>query len=590
MQSRYMSNRRLYAMLFLASALAAVAVSPTTILPVFHDRLVDGDSYMRLLRIEQGLKHGYLANVVQRDDSGAPMVVEWSRLVDAFIVALAAPLAFFVGWHHALYIAGVATQPIFAGALGASLSFASEPLSKREFLWVAPVVGILLPGVRGFDVFGVIHYHIILLAAIAFTLGWCFRARNGALRPMFYCGIAGGLAIWITPETMPFVLLGYVALGLSWLQRPIGAGMALLGASFFLTTAFGTLIDPPHGGIWVAESDRISIIYAELALAVAAACLALAWLDKKPMSGVRRKAFGLVAALLSFAIWLACWPRISLGPFGLIPHSDMRVFYGQMAEVQPVTGATEFFLLLFPGLFAMVYVLLRAWRSRRDVEASGAWLVLAAGIALSTGLTARFVIFQQIPAGFAAALAPVILTDITDSVVREAAAASLRVSTFFFLLVFPYLPALTMAYLHPQKSVPHGGSCSTVGIGRLLAPASGKIVLTAVNYAPQLLYRTKIIIVGSLYQHGIKGYLRARAAWRAPATPSPSPQLRATGAEFVLFCNTTAREYLGPHTAKNSLWALLVEHRPPHWLHLVGEEPKQGFRLYRVAGSSDEHP
>ncbi len=268
----------------------------------------------------------------------------------------------------------------------------------------------------------------------------------------------------------------------------------------------------------------------------------------------------------------------------------MRVFYGQMAEVQPVTGATEFFLLLFPGLLAIVYVLVRAWRSRRDLEAASAWLVLAAGIALSTGLTARFVIFQQIPAGFAAALAPVILTDVTDSVVREAAAASLRVSTFFFLLVVPYLPGLTRAYLHPQKLASHGASCSTVGIERLLAPASGKIVLTAVNYAPQLLYRTRIIIVGSLYQHGIGGYLRARAAWRAPAASAPSPQLRATGAEFVLFCNTTSREYLGPHTAKNSLWTLMVEHRPPYWLHLVGEDPKEGFRLYRIAWSTDEHP
>ena len=576
-----MTARRFYLIIFGASALLAVLAFPSSLPSVLRGHLVDGDSYMRLLRIEQGLRRGYLSNLVYRDDSGHPLIIEWSRLVDGFILALSAPLAPFLGWHRALFIGGVATQPLFAGALGASLAFAVAPVAERQFLWAAPVIALLLPGIRGFDPFGVVHYHIILLASIALTLGWCLRARDGASRPMLYAGISAGFAIWIMPETMPFIMLGFGTLALLWLFRPIGAGLAVCGVGFLVTTGLATLIDPPHGGPLTAEIDRISIVYVALAAATALAFLWFALLDRWRLSPLRRALLGIVGAAMCFIVWLALFPRVALGPFGLIPSRDMRLFYGHMTEVQPVSGLGGISGLLAPGLLAAAYALFRAIIDRSNLRATIAWLMLAAGILLAVGLTQRMIIFQQIPAGFAAALVPIALTQITRlEPTTPIRAASLRVGLLAVLIFGPYLPSIIKAERHPSK--PHKTLCSTGGIAPLLAPASGKIVLTNVDYVPELLYRTRIITVGSLYQHGIAGYLRDRTAWRTPVGTAPSPQFQRTGARFVLFCNTNQLNYLGKSTPLNALWPRLAQHRPPPWLHQMGPTTAQGFRLYRV--------
>ncbi|OZB41284.1 MAG: hypothetical protein B7X48_01185 [Acidiphilium sp. 34-60-192] len=578
-----MTNRRYYFIIFCASALLAIAASPHTILPVFHGRLVDTDSYMRLLRIEQGLRRGHLSNLVYRDDSGKPLIIEWSRLVDAFILALSAPLAPFLGWHRALYIGGVATQPLFAGALGASLAFAVAPLADRQFLWAAPVVALLLPGIRGFEAFGEVHYHIILLASIAFTLGWCLRARDGAVRPMLYAGISGGFAIWIMPETMPFIMLGYGTLGLVWLSRPIGAGLARCGAGFFVTTTLATLIDPPHGGPLIAETDRISIIYVALAAATAVSLGWFALLDRQNLHPRPRTTLGMIGAALCLAIWLALFPRVALGPFGLIPARDMKLFFGHMSEVQPVTGYVHVSLVLAPGMIAALYAIFCAWRARTHLPSCAAWFMLSLAIILSVALTARFLIFQQIPAGFAAASVPIMLTDVTRQFgVHPIRVAALRVGIFALFILGTYMPGVVHALAHPKPSSTHGAQCSTVGIEGLLAPAAGKIVLTSVDYVPQLLYRTHILTVGSLYQHGIGAYLRARTAWRTPVGSAPSAAFLRTGAQFVLFCNTSALDYLGKPIANDALWPRLAQKRPPVWLRQIGRTTEQGFRLYAV--------
>ena len=53
--------------------------------PVLAGSLNDPDSYMRLLRIEQGVRAGHLVVNVARDDSGAGVYVEWSRLLDGLL-------------------------------------------------------------------------------------------------------------------------------------------------------------------------------------------------------------------------------------------------------------------------------------------------------------------------------------------------------------------------------------------------------------------------------------------------------------------------------------------------------------------------
>jgi hypothetical protein len=560
---------------------------------VWHGGLVDPDSYMRLLRIDQGLKLGHLVNTVTgRDDSGAPLVIEWSRLFDAALVALAAPLAPWLGWHTALRVAGVASAPLAAGALGLGLGFAVAPLSERRWLWAPAVLGPLLDGIRGFEPIGVIHYHIVMVAAAAIAVGFALRAAGGPARPGgdpragLATGLTGGIAIWIMPETMPFVLLAFVGLGWCWMFRPIGRAVAASGLGLLAMLAFGLWRDPPAWGVWAPALDRISVVYAALGLAVAAVGMWLAGVDHLRPGPVRRRAFGLAGALAGFAVWLAAFPAVALGPYALLPAREMRLFFGAMTETLPVHGLGPVAMMLGPGLFALAVALALAWRARLAPAAAGGWLIAAVGALLALGLTARFLLFAPFPAACGAAALPVALTTVSR---RWAAApnraGAARIGLFAALLILPYAIALGAAATATRKAAPPGASapsCAMARIGRLLAPAAGQIVLSRVGEVPELLYRSRIVAVGSLYQHGVAGYLRARAAWRAPAGADVPPAVRASGARFVLFCPRARPYALAAGAPADALWFALSADRPPPWLRLVGTLPSTGFRLYRI--------
>lgn len=550
---------------------------------VLHGGLVDPDSYMRLVRILQGLHAGYLTNLVRGDNSGAPLIVEWSRLLDGFLVLLAAPLAPFFGWRTALTAAGVFTGPLFSGLLGAALAFAARPFSSRAWLWTAVVPGLLLPGIMEFNVFGVVHYHTLQLALVALVAGFAARRAFAA------AGLAAGLAIWVTPETMPFALLVFVALGWAWCFRPIGIGVARGGAAFLGVMLLALALDPPHGGWMVAEVDRVSIVYVALAIVVAAAGLWLACLDRLKLRAETRRALGVGGALALFALWLALYPRVALGPAALMPAAERHLFFDIIAEAQPVRTFADAASTLGPGLLAVAYTVWRCWRDRRRAVAAGIWLLLAAGIGLGIGLTAGWCIFEEYPTGAAAVLLPVALTDLSALLARRpSAAAAARVGLIGVLLMGPYLPGFVGAAL--AKATPALPSCDLHHAARLLAPAAGKIVLTRPGEVPELLWRTDIIAVGSFYQHGVAGFLRLRAAWRAPADAMPSGAFRSTGARFVLFCRAGPTYPLGLGASPEALWNRLEADRPPPWLRLIGREKKAGLRLYEVDNRDESQP
>jgi hypothetical protein len=582
----------LYGLIALAGAVMDMVATSRNVPSVLRGGLIDPDSFMRLVRIEQGLRLGHLVNMVQRDDSGAPLLIEWSRLFDAMIVILAAPLAPWLGWHRALLIAGVATGPLSAGFLSAAIAFAVAPITGRggqSWLWIVPLVGLLLPGVRGFASFGVIHYHIAQLAAVAATAGFAMRAgiagREPGLRAGWLSGIAGGFALWLMPETMPFVLLSFVALGYVWLFRPIGREIRALGLGFAVTLLLALLIDPPHGGVMAVEIDRLSIVYAALGTAVAAAGIFLAGLDRALPVGPRRGWLGIAGALAGFGLWLGMFPSVALGPYALIPPQDMAVFFGHMSETQPVHTLAEAAMLLGPGLLALLYGTHRAWRVWPDRMITGLWLLVCTGIALSVALTARFVIFQQYPAGFAAALLPVALCEASSRwAAQPRRAASARIGAIMLVLLAPYAPSFARAAgASPTPDKPP--SCRLRHIAPMMRAAAGAVVLSPPADVPELLYRTRIIAVGSLYQHGIDGYLRAWHAWRAPAAAGESAAFAASGARFVLFCPGGPHDPLAGHARKTALWAMLSAHHPPSWLTLVANDGKNGFSLYQVRNS-----
>jgi hypothetical protein len=125
-------------------------------------------------------------------------------------------------------------------------------------------------------------------------------------------------------------------------------------------------------------------------------------------------------------------------------------------------------------------------------------------------------------------------------------------------------------------------TCPSPPLSTLLAPATGDVVLADPSETPELLYRTGVLTVGSLYHRGIAAYMRARAAWRsAPAETEPDA-VRATGARWVLACRNAARRALVADLPPRTLMDALSRGEAPPWLQPAGDDGA-GWSLWRVA-------
>jgi hypothetical protein len=563
----------IYALLFGLGALLDILVGLRGWGFVLAGNLNDPDSYMRLLRIEQGLRAGHLVNIVARDGSGAGTLVEWSKLLDFVLIALASPLALFIGWHRALFAAGVALGPIGVGCLGAALAYAVEPFTAVEFLYAAPVAAALLPGISTFAAPGVVHYHVLLLVVIGLAAGFAVRAWWGERFYGFLSGLAGGFAIWLTPETMPFILMVYAALLIRWGQGGFGLVLISTAAGLVDVLGFALAIDPPQGGYGVPEIDRLSLVYVIMGLLFLGGAAALYGLERR---GIRHwRIAGLAILVVLLGAWVAAFPQVAMGPYGLMSAQDMKRFFGVMLELQPLRGAA-LVLYLLPGLLALLYALWRAVAGRGRLV----WLYLALCTAVALGLGMKFILFVGFAPCVAAALLPVALGELSLRwQARPGVAVGCRLSLLALVIGAPWISAL--APPPATNSTQKFPTCALRDIGGLLDPLGPVVVLANMQATPELLYRTPVLTVGSLYQHGVPAFLRARAAWRAvPGGTMPAAVL-ATHADYVLFCAMPGRFAPVADLPPDTLWDALNAGRVPPWLTPAGSND-QGWRLYRI--------
>jgi len=546
---------------------------------VLAGSLNDPDSYMRLERIFQGVQQGHLTIFVARDGPGRGVMVEWSRLLDGVIWAMAAPLTVVLGWRQALFAAGVALGPLGAGVLGLSVAFAAEPFAARRFLWFGVIAAAGLPGIAGFALPGVVHYHVLLLAMIAFTGGFAARAWEGEVTPAFLAGIFGGLAIWLTPETMPFILMIFAALLGRWLMLPIGTAIAACAAGFADMIGLGFTLDPPAGGYATVETDRLSIIYVVLALFLLAGALGL-WRLERLGLWRRWRWWGAGGMAVLLGGWIGLFPAVAEGPYGLMTPDQMQGFFGVMSELQPL-HAPDFAPDLLPGTLALAFLL---WRCLQGKGVAGRWLAGwgAICVIVTLLLARKFTLFIEFPALAAALLLPATLNDISARLAAWPAAAMCgRLSILAAMLLAPTLAVAVQARAASRGGTTPPPACSLRDIGPTLAPYAGATIAAPAEAAPELLYRTKIHIIGSLYQHGLPGYFTLRAIWRSP--PATALQtLTAANAQLILICPNQPRNLQVADLPATTLWDALNTNHPPPWLHPL--PASGGYRLYEVAG------
>ncbi len=565
----------LYALL---PALIAFAMTMKALPDVLAGGLVNPDSYMRLVRLEEGLRTNALGYVVHRDGSGAGTLVHWSHLLDTLLLLIAAPFHLFVDLHSALHAAAVAFGPLCMAGLGLALAWAAAPFAHRRWLWLAPIVAALSPSILPYGLAGEAHHHVLLVIVAVMTSGFAARAAVGMTRRCdgLAMGAWAGLGIWLSPESMPFTLMAFGGVWLAWLlsrQDALARMIRETAAGFVTVVAAAFTVDPPYAGYGSVEIDRISIVYVGLAAAIAVMAAATLVIARLRTS---RFVVGEAVSLLCIASWLVCFPSVMLGPGGLMSAHDTHAMLDGIVEMQPVHGIDDVVKYLIVGSIASLAL---AWLSLSSRSVLLGYAAFCGVVAV--GLGAMHIRFSAYAAALSATMLPILITRFSARFAdwSESRQAMVRITVMTAFILVPC--GIALAPAQADTNAP-GPSCSLGSGVSLLADHAGQIVLANPNASPELLYRTRVLTVGSLYHRNVSAFMRLRAAWRSSPSDKEPAAVRATHASLVLFCPSPTRSMLVADTPADTLLDRLNQGQVPPWLHRLSEDPQSGTVLYEV--------
>ena len=582
--SGFLSSRALV-LYGLLGAVTVIVMGRHFLGPVLHGALLNPDSYMRLVRIEATLRAHGAVDVVARDGSGAGTLLYWSHLLDSLIVLLATLLRLALGTHDALRWAAVAVGPLSMAVAGAAAAWAAAPFAARRWLWLAPVLLALSPSVAIYGLPGVAHHHVLLVVCAVMAAGWAIRLT---------CGLAGtpgaialgawaGVGLWVSPESMPFVLFALCGVWLAWLLRIDGARLATViavaGVTFLIVVGAAYAVDPPDGGYGLVEIDRLSIVYLALALAVCAAGCATWLIQQLRLTPPWRSVLVIGFASLCAARWLASFPAVLLGPDALMDAADARAFFGSIIEMQPVVTVADAVQYLLDGAIAAGVLCWFAWRQRVPLLGY-AGLGAIAAVALGW-LHVRFAAY---PTAVAAVMLPIIITrcEARDAVQPSAFLPLLRAGLVALFLLTPRADMLPAPFAPALASEAPAARCAIGDFSRVLDRYAGQVVMALPTDTPELLYRSAVMTAGSFYHHNHAALGRLRAAWRSAPSPTEPDAVRDLRAVAILICPQPGRSSLVDDLPRDTLLDQLTRHDVPPWLREVAADPESGYVLYQV--------
>ncbi len=538
--------------------------------------LIDPDSYMRVVRIRDGLRAGWFTSVVAADNAGQGTVVYWSHLLDAVILVLRWPLTWVLDRGSALFVAAAFTGPLFAGCLAAALVWAPAPLivqrPRWRWLWAGPLAAVLSPAVVTYGTFGYVHYHLPLALLALLAAACAGRATGGDARAAAWCGLLAAADIWLSPEALPYVLMAMGAIGVSWCLRPelVTRALRACGMAFCAGTAAAILLDPPAGGLLSPEPDRISVVFGVLAVLLCGVAFMSGLVERWARSVLSRGlAYGAVCGA-AVGLWLWLFPAITEGLAGLIPAADVAAYFGIINEMRGVPPTLSGAALLMPCVMAIGLALVLGWRSKNLLWAYAAGC--GAVVATLAVLHIRFLGYAEV---VAAVMLPVALSLVSSGGGSPRRLWILRRAVIVACLAPPILP---LGGDGAQAAA--GGACRVADIAPALQGVGRAVVLTEISDTPEILWRSPVSTVGSLYHRSIGAFMRARAAWRSAPSAALPDAVRATGADYILACDSLGRTRLIDDLPPSTLQDRLERHDVPAWLHPVAGTG--GYRLYRI--------
>ncbi len=562
----------------------------------------DGDSYMRLLRVERLIETGaWFDSSIPRANWPYGASLHWTRLFDVILIALALPLAPVIGLGKALFWSGMIVSPILHVLTGIALAWAAWPILGRAGAIVAGALTATQLGVVGYAVAGHADHHVLfgLFAVIAF--GATVRVLMDLDRAGKYArwaGFALGAGLWVGPEAQIIAVLCLTAVALHWVVEGDAKGVVIgnlrLMFGLAVAVALALLIERGVGGFLDVEYDRVSVVHLTPAVLVLAFWEAVAtagrrdWTLKSPGA---RLAAGAAAAAAVIAITWALFPKVVRGPIADVDPIWQMIDAG-VGEAIGVGDTARFLLYMGAVLFAGPWAL---WRLKQEWPGRVGW-----AWALLSGVIAIYVAFAygwirwSLYAGLFMMVALADLVMWVDSAVDRRFAGAQRIfvktGAMMALIVGPVIAAAGLQAGLGKEEAGATPSCPVQAMARQLngPPWADhpRTILASVNFGPEILYRTKHRVLTTIHHRSYKGFFDAVGILGGIDEAEILDLIGKRQVDLILICPGSAHDrYFIADGGGDVLYRRLERGELPGWLAEVPLPADLGvsFKLFRVS-------
>lgn len=411
---------------------------------------------------------------------------------------------------------------------------------------LAAIVSVLIlacsPPLFGYGQLVQITHHIFMLVPLAAAVA-CFLRAGFSASPVldFAGGLLLGLALWISPETMPLVLAFAAMRAAVRLQQPRSGGLWPVATGLMMLLLAAWLTDPPPPTFTALALDHMSFSWLLFGGLLSGLLLLTDYCVLRNLRLSVAILWLTLALVLAASCWLVLVPGALAGPNGLIPDELRTLWYSQIEELQAIKKPSQWLAYMLLPLMAASLLGYIAWRER------SLWMLVLAVSALIYALLGATHIRMAAASTLISTLAFSIgISKLRAFVHLKDASLPMREQMLVAVLIvavpLQVFGSMGLEYVEDTGSAERTAAdkevCQLDSALPLLRSLPPGTILADSNIGPELLFKTSHRIIAGNYHHNIRGLRDSFHLLRslAPDTHAQSLML-ARNIDYVFSCS-----------------------------------------------------
>jgi hypothetical protein len=556
--------------------------------------LVDTDCYMRLIRVTDLYDTGsWYLPAPMKTNTPYGDVSHWTRPFDVLLLAGAVPGSIFVGFRDALFGWGVAISPLLMVLTLIALNWGTRAFLSRDGTFLVILLFLSQTVLLSYFLPGRPDHHSLMILLFVLLSGLVLRLAAKAFS-VSVCGMAGAIGamyIWVSVEAMVPIGLSLGVMGLFWVMQSADFLRKNLyySVSLFLFTCVALLLERPPSDLLTVEFDRLSIVYCCI-FGLIVFFWAGAWFFNSKTSLLQRwtgrlclSVIGVVAIV--FVTWLL-FAKIIASPMADVDPRIIPIWFSKINEIQPLISSPEILSIsvqvIGSAIVSFLFLLYLFLGSEEKGNRNG-WIymaVSAAGFILIALYQLRWAVYAQV-------LLSIVMAELLGRILqwrKDRGNKLLRavrngLATLFFAVGFLYVGIGAENFILRDEPAESRHEVSLIPMCEYLSEQkSGQAwplrILTHLNYAGEILYRTPHEVLGSNYHRNGAGIMDSYLIMTAQKDDQALNLIRQRRLDTILICPQSKEKYFNADTqGPSTFYQRLCEGQTPPWLKKI-ELPK----------------